>query len=79
MSYSYYLIHGLTLHALLVVLTYWLPPTGSNPVLFWVFLPCAFAATLVSATVLFTLYAGRLRSSRSVGILIREERLSPVA
>lgn len=55
MSYSYYLIHGLTLQAVALLLTHWLPPTGANTLLFWAFLPCAFATTLVSATILFAL------------------------
>ena len=54
MSYSYYLIHGLTLKAAALVLTWIVPPTGDSPALFfWAALPMAFFLTLLSSTLLF--------------------------
>jgi peptidoglycan/LPS O-acetylase OafA/YrhL len=53
MSYSYYLMHALTLKALALVVARALP--GWKPVwaAHWVFLPFAFAATLLTSAVLF--------------------------
>lgn len=66
-SYSYYLIHGLTLNGVALVLTRWLPPSGSSPVLFWSVMPCAFAITLAAATTLFILVE-RPYSVRQTGV-----------
>jgi peptidoglycan/LPS O-acetylase OafA/YrhL len=54
MSYSYYLIHGLTLKGAALVLTWVMPPTGNLQELFyWAGLPIAFFLTLVTSTLLF--------------------------
>jgi peptidoglycan/LPS O-acetylase OafA/YrhL len=53
MSYSYYLLHGLTLKAGFLVLNRLLPGQGSGDVLFWVLLPVMFAATLATSALLF--------------------------
>lgn len=53
MSYSYYLIHGLTLKALFLVLSRLLPGQGDQDVLFWLLLAPAFAATWIVSAVLF--------------------------
>lgn len=53
MSYSYYLIHGLTLNGFALVLTHWFRPSGASPVVFWFTIPCAFLMTLSTATLLF--------------------------
>jgi peptidoglycan/LPS O-acetylase OafA/YrhL len=50
MSYSYYLIHGLTLNACVWVLAQAMPPSAA---LFWATLPLALALTFVSSTLLF--------------------------
>jgi peptidoglycan/LPS O-acetylase OafA/YrhL len=55
LSYSYYLIHGLTLHDLLLVLRRGLHLTEVSPALFWAVLPCAFGMTLIAAMILFGL------------------------
>ena len=55
MSYSYYLIHGLTINATAMVLGYLIDPPGgiAAAVLYWLTIVIAFAATLVSSTLLF--------------------------
>ncbi len=55
MSYSYYLIHGLTLNALSHGLAVLLPPSGNSPGLFAQTFILGLAATWMSATVLFVL------------------------
>ena len=55
MSYSYYLIHGLTINATAMVLGYVIAPPGgiAAAVLYWVTIVAVFAATLVTSTLLF--------------------------
>jgi len=53
MSYSYYLIHGLTLKAIFKFLSVLYPPGSNNQYLFLPFIVVAFAATLIPSTVLF--------------------------
>lgn len=53
MSYSYYLIHGLTLKGIGLALSLVLVKPSNPSVLFWVALPISFLLTLVSSTVLF--------------------------
>jgi peptidoglycan/LPS O-acetylase OafA/YrhL len=53
MSYSYYLLHGLTLKAGFLVLAWVLPPTGEQWALHWLLLAPMLALTLVSSAVLF--------------------------
>jgi exopolysaccharide production protein ExoZ len=55
MSYSYYLVHGLTLKALGLLMIWTLRPTTLNAELAWGVLPVCFAATLVTSTFLFVL------------------------
>ena len=52
MSYSYYLIHGLTLKAAFLVVAM-LMPTAGGAVLFWGMLPVMLAATLFVSSMLF--------------------------
>lgn len=52
MSYSYYLIHGLTLLPVFAALNRAFPQVG-GAALFWALLPLAFAATLVPSAALF--------------------------
>lgn len=52
MSYSYYLIHGLTLKAVFSVLMVGLPPTATPDLGAWLLLP-AFAVTLLPSALLF--------------------------
>jgi peptidoglycan/LPS O-acetylase OafA/YrhL len=53
-SYSYYLVHSLTIRALFVILPKLLPAAlFSSAAAFWVFLPVAFAATLLAALLLY--------------------------
>jgi peptidoglycan/LPS O-acetylase OafA/YrhL len=53
MSYSYYLLHGLTLNAGFLTLARILPAADSGPWVFWALLPPMFALTLVPTAVLF--------------------------
>lgn len=55
MSYSYYLLHGLTLRAALLALGKVVPPTGEQGALFWLWLPPLLALTLIPAAALFLL------------------------
>jgi exopolysaccharide production protein ExoZ len=54
-SYSYYLIHGVTLIAVAEVGHRVVPPRGHSPALVVLFLLLGFAATVATATVLFAL------------------------
>jgi exopolysaccharide production protein ExoZ len=53
MSYSYYLLHGLTLKIAFVVLASVLPMSGADAATFWLLLPPLFVATLISSAMLF--------------------------
>lgn len=55
MSYSYYLLHGLTLKGMFLALSMLLPPSGEQGALFWVLLPPMFALTLLPTAALFLL------------------------
>ena len=54
-SYSYYLIHGLTLKAMVKFLSVVCPSWLTPQFCFWVWLPLAFLLTFVSSTILFVL------------------------
>jgi peptidoglycan/LPS O-acetylase OafA/YrhL len=53
MSYSYYLIHGLTLKFIFLVVQKINPAQHSDSLLFWVLFPVAFMFTLIPSAVLF--------------------------
>jgi len=53
MSYSYYLMHGLTLKALSLVVVRARPAFASTAMGHWAFLPVAFAVTLFTSAVVF--------------------------
>jgi exopolysaccharide production protein ExoZ len=53
MSYSYYLIHGVTLQGFKLVCQRIWPMEGGSPLLFWALLLPAIFATLVTSTLLF--------------------------
>lgn len=53
MSYSYYLVHGLALNALVTVIARWLDGIGPSGPLLALMLPVTFAATLVPSAMLF--------------------------
>lgn len=53
MSYSYYLIHGLTLNVAFVALAKLFPPSGQAPWIYWVAMVPMFAFTLIPSTILF--------------------------
>ena len=53
MSYSYYLIHGLTIKFFFMVLAKVFPPRADQAGVMWALLPVAFMMTLVTSAVLF--------------------------
>lgn len=53
MSYSYYLIHGVTLKGLHLLLAPWLAHTSISAAMVWLLLPPAFVLTWLTATALF--------------------------
>jgi exopolysaccharide production protein ExoZ len=53
MSYSYYLIHGLSLHVLAILISRSIPLGTESVLAFWLILPVAFLITLVASAVLF--------------------------
>lgn len=53
MSYSYYLVHGLALHAGFLVVSKLAPPSGAESALFWLLLPPMLALTLVASAPFF--------------------------
>lgn len=55
MSYSYYLLHGLTLKGAFLALSKVLPPSGEQAIVFWLLLPPLFALTLLPSAALFLL------------------------
>lgn len=55
MSYSYYLLHGLTLNGAFLALSKVLTPNGEQAALFWILLPPMFALTLLPSAALFLL------------------------
>jgi exopolysaccharide production protein ExoZ len=63
-SYSYYLVHNLTLRVLFTGAAVVHHPNGREPAMFWVSLPFAFVITLVPAALLFLLVERPLSLSR---------------
>ncbi|MDB5311617.1 MAG: hypothetical protein JWO38_5819 [Gemmataceae bacterium] len=63
-SYSFYLLHGLSLKALLLFATSVIPPHLDGRVVFWVLLPVGFAGSVVASTLLFLAVEKRLSFSR---------------
>jgi exopolysaccharide production protein ExoZ len=53
MSYSYYLIHGLSLKAIFLLLSKVYPPVQDGSLMFWIILPPVFFLTLIPSAVLF--------------------------
>jgi peptidoglycan/LPS O-acetylase OafA/YrhL len=53
MSYSYYLLHGLTLNAAFLVLGRLIPPADYGSWLFWALFPPMFVVSLVPTGLLF--------------------------
>ncbi|NVK55937.1 MAG: acyltransferase [Alteromonadaceae bacterium] len=53
MSYSYYLLHGLTLKFLFLVLAYFLPPSKDDTWVFYIFCAPFFFFTLFTSSILF--------------------------
>lgn len=75
MSYSYYLAHGLALHAGFLVLSQVVPPTGEQAPLFWLLLPPMLALTLATSIPLYLLierpFSLALRPTRSAPRMVQ--------
>ena len=71
MSYSYYLIHALTITAAAMVVGKVIPSGG--PLLYWAFMLPVFAATLVTSTLLFMLV------EKPFSLVVKPRREPPVA
>jgi peptidoglycan/LPS O-acetylase OafA/YrhL len=54
-SYSFFLFHGLTLNAAALLLSWLVPPSGQDVLLFWLMLPVGFVLSLVASALLFAL------------------------
>jgi peptidoglycan/LPS O-acetylase OafA/YrhL len=76
MSYSYYLLHGITLTAVALLATRVLPPAPGRALVFVGLLPAALLATFLSSTGLFLLVERPL-SLTPAGT--RKPRPAPVA
>lgn len=59
MSYSYYLIHGLTLKGIALLVNQFLSTSGKSTLIYWVGMPILFAATWIVSTALFVLVEKR--------------------
>jgi exopolysaccharide production protein ExoZ len=59
MSYSYYLIHAITLKVLIFIMLQLIHLPKNSPILFWLLLPVSFSITLASSTVLFIIVEKR--------------------
>jgi peptidoglycan/LPS O-acetylase OafA/YrhL len=62
-SLSYYLLHGVTLHGVLLMVSLLVPPTQDRAWVFWAALPACYLATLASAAVLFAAVERRFSAS----------------
>jgi peptidoglycan/LPS O-acetylase OafA/YrhL len=72
MSYSYYLLHGVTLKAAVIVVAVLTPPATSHWLMLFIALPPLFLATLLTSGVLF-LAVERPWSLRS-GVAAKQKR-----
>lgn len=59
MSYSYYLVHALTINAVATALARVYPTQNKSALLYWAALPLVFALTLITSTALFVLVERR--------------------
>jgi exopolysaccharide production protein ExoZ len=66
MSYSYYLMHGLTLQGVLFITSWILPSREHNPWMYALIVPLAFTATWITSTLLFALVEKPISLERRV-------------
>ncbi|HMF54934.1 MAG TPA: acyltransferase [Pyrinomonadaceae bacterium] len=78
MSYSYYLIHGLTLKGIALVAHKIVPSSDSGVMAFLFGLPPAFGLTLISATLLFIIVEKRFSIPTGAKKQTRSNLLAPV-
>jgi peptidoglycan/LPS O-acetylase OafA/YrhL len=65
-SYSFFLMHALTLNGAAYGLNWILPPSGDNILLFWMMLPASFLLALATSALLFALVEGPFSASAAV-------------
>jgi peptidoglycan/LPS O-acetylase OafA/YrhL len=75
MSYSYYLVHGLTLNGVVLVAHGAVAADGHAPAFFWILMPPAFLATVVASTLVFV--AIEKPFSLRVNTAVRDTNESP--
>jgi exopolysaccharide production protein ExoZ len=75
-SYSYFLIHGLTLKAFFWLLSKFIPIESLNPAGFWIGIPISFILTVIAALILyllverpFSIFPARMRKTKSVSLV----------
>jgi exopolysaccharide production protein ExoZ len=73
MSYSYYLIHGLTLKAFAMLAHRGFGASASSKALFWIGLPFGLLLTLVASTILFLLVEKRFSFSSHSSVVPRAD------
>lgn len=78
MSYSFYLLHGATLNAFVLLLHHIIKPDGNSPILFCAMFPVAFSLSWVTSTVLFALVEKpiSLRARPKIARIILEQQES---
>lgn len=81
MSYSYYLIHGVTLQGVKMICQFLWPADGSSPAFFWALLAPAMLATITTSTILFWLIEKRfsLRATHPTNVSASEGSQVPDA
>ena len=75
MSYSYYLLHGLTLKAAFLLLEKIWPQSGYAPGYFWILLPSMFLVSLLPTTALFLAVERPLSLAPSLKISSKHARM----
>jgi exopolysaccharide production protein ExoZ len=78
MSYSYYLIHGLALHAVAIIAHSFVPEDHASLPLFLLALPLGFAITLLASSCLFLLVEKPFSLRRHLESRAREESAKPL-
>ena len=81
MSYSFYLFHGATLNAFMLLLHHISKPDGNSPILFCAMFPVAFALSWLTSTMLFALVEKpiSLRARPMAARIILEPRVERAA
>jgi peptidoglycan/LPS O-acetylase OafA/YrhL len=70
MSYSYYLVHGITVHGFKLICGHIWAADGNSPFIFWALLPFTIAATIITSTVLFWLVEKRFSLNKTAPVAV---------